>query len=730
MTLRLLFSAAALTVALGAQAQDNILDVRDNYAIGDVVTVTGVVTSDDNLGSVRYLQDASAGIALYPGADWSDWDASPAIGDSLTVTGEITEFNGLLEIGPNLTAVIFEGAGILPTPQIITAGSMNESMEGELVQVNGATFPLAGQEIAGNNTYDFTAEGETGIIYVRTSNSLVGETLTGCAVDLVGIVSQFSFDGFGGYQLLPRGPVDLIPASGICYTTPVVQSNMSTSGFTLSWSTDLASDGVVEYGLTEALGQTAAGASGSSDHSADLSGLEAGQIYYARAISTLPDGESAVSPIRPYATVSASSGDIHVYFNGPVDTSVATEEDALSLGTDMNDTVAAWITSAQHTLDVAAYNFNDQTLEDAFNEAASNGVEIRWIYEGQNANIGLGNLDPAIVTHPRTDGEGSGMHNKFIIGDAEYTEDAFVLTGSTNLTTGNLVQDLNNAIVFEDQSLARAYTIEFEEMWGAEGMEPNASNAKFGADKSWNTPSEFLIGGAEVELYFSPTDGTTNAIREEIEAADSEFAFALLTLTRDDLGDAIATLGESFFVNPIGAIEQVNTTGSEYENLLSAGVQVYQHDISNDLHHKYAIVDYASPSFDPVVITGSHNWSSSAENVNDENTVIVHDDRIANLYHQEFRAILIALGVVQSTEDLEGEVQCLLYPNPVQESLSVEWLSDGQPGVLCLRDMSGRVVLSERLAPGVSRLSMQGVSAGVYAVSVDGQGLPTRLIVE
>ena len=234
MTLRLLFSAAALTVALGAQAQDNILDVRDNYAIGDVVTVTGVVTSDDNLGSVRYLQDASAGIALYPGADWSDWDASPAIGDSLTVTGEITEYNGLLEIGPNLTAVIFEGVGILPTPQIITAGSMNESMEGELVQVNGATFPLAGQEIAGNNTYDFTADGETGIIYVRTSNSLVGETLTGCAVDLVGIVSQFSFDGFGGYQLLPRGPVDLIPASGICYTTPVVQSNMSTSGFTLS----------------------------------------------------------------------------------------------------------------------------------------------------------------------------------------------------------------------------------------------------------------------------------------------------------------------------------------------------------------------------------------------------------------------------------------------------------------------------------------------------------------
>ena len=77
-----------------------------------------MVTSDDNLGSVRYLQDATAGIAIYPGADWSDWDATPQIGDSLSVTGEITEYNGLLEVGPNLMAVDFLGAGTLPNPRL------------------------------------------------------------------------------------------------------------------------------------------------------------------------------------------------------------------------------------------------------------------------------------------------------------------------------------------------------------------------------------------------------------------------------------------------------------------------------------------------------------------------------------------------------------------------------------------------------------------------------------
>ena len=100
--------------------------MRENYNIGQTVTVTGVVTSDDNLGSVRYLQDATAGIALYPGQDWSAWEATPQIGDSLSVTGEITEYNGLLEVGPNLTDVTFFGQGTVPTPLEITPSPNGE----------------------------------------------------------------------------------------------------------------------------------------------------------------------------------------------------------------------------------------------------------------------------------------------------------------------------------------------------------------------------------------------------------------------------------------------------------------------------------------------------------------------------------------------------------------------------------------------------------------------------
>ena len=709
--------AACLSTSL--VAQDNILDMRENYNIGQTVTVTGVVTSDDNLGSVRYLQDATAGIAIYPGQDWTAWSATPQIGDSLTVTGEITEYNGLLEVGPDLSAVTFEGPGTVPEPMAITPAMMGENLEGQLVRINGVTFPLAGTFVTGNNTYDFNAAGESGVIYVRTSNSLVGQELTGCEVDMLGIVSQFSFDGFGGYQLLPRGPVDLIPASELCFTSPVTQSNMETTGFRLSWTTDLACDGAVEYGPTPDLGfTTQALQTNTPNHFVDLEGLEPGSIYYARAVCTTADGASAASSVRAYATVSESSGDIHVYFNGPVDHSVATDELALSLGTDMNDTVAAWIMSAQHTLDVAAYNFNDGTLEDAFNAAAANGVQIRWIYEGQNANIGLSSLDASIVTHPRTDGEGSGMHNKFIVADADHADLAFVLTGSTNLTTGQLVSDLNNVIVFEDQSLARAYELEFEEMWGAEGMTPNAANAKFGEDKTWNTPVDFLVGGSEVELYFSPSDGTTAAIQAEIEAANADFEFALLTFTRDDLADAIVALNQSFFVNPIGVVEQVNVTGSEFDNLISNGVQVYAHDISDDCHHKYCIIDHSEVGSDPMVITGSHNWSSSAENVNDENTVFVHDARVANLYHQEFRGIINAVTGSGGDAVLEhGRPHWNIMPNPAREQAWVRGLNAGD--AVSLLDANGRVVEVSTWRQGnVVQLELGALSAGLYHVAV------------
>jgi phosphatidylserine/phosphatidylglycerophosphate/cardiolipin synthase-like enzyme len=698
-------------------AQSDILDARTNYSIGQTVTVTGIVTSGADLGSVRYIQDASAGIALYPGNDWTDWSAEPNPGDEVIVTGEISEYNGLLEIGPTLTQVdILSSGNPLPDALVITPNQLNESLEGQLVVIEGTSFDAGGQIIEANTTYTFISSGESGVIYIRSSNSLVGTVLNGCEMNLMGIASQFSFDGFGGYQLLPRGAADMVSTSGICLSSEVEQMNITPSSFDLTWSTDVEGDSEVEWGITPDLGNTTSDPSMTTAHSISLTGLSPGTLYYA-SVKSNTGAQTVTSPIRVYATISESSGNIHVYFTGSVDTSVAIDEEAMSLGTNTNDTIAYWITSAQHTLDVAVYNTNNVAIENAINTAAANGVQIRYIAEGSNANIGINNFDSSIPVHYNTDDEGSGMHNKFFIGDADYHETAFVLTGSTNMTTANLNTDKNNVIVFQDQSIARGYRLEFNEMWGSDTMVPDEANSRFGPQKTVNTPLKYIIGGSPVEVYFSPTDGTTSAIRQTIETMDYGMAFALLSFTRDDLADAIID-GSSFFVSPQGAIEQVNGEADEFETLTAAGIEVYSHQgIAGQLHHKYAIIDYSEPLSDPTVVTGSHNWSSTAENTNDENTVIVHDDRVANLYYQEFRGLLISMGVIDSIEDEDGKFVLTVYPNPSSDVLYIEVSNDYIGTEFILSDINGRLVKVLNINSARTSLDVNSLAQGVYILS-------------
>jgi len=716
-----LFSCTLAFVAILAStvvtAQSDIQDVRSNYSIGQTVTITGIVTSGSDLGSVRYIQDSSAGIALYPGNDWSDWSVEPNPGDEVTVTGEITEYNGLLEIGPNLSQVdVLSSGNDLPEAQVVTPNMIDESLEGELVVIQSTTFDSGGQTIESNATYTFNASGEEGIIYVRSSNSLVGTVLNGCEMNLMGIVSQFTFDGFGGYQLLPRGASDMVSTSGICLTSEVEQINISSTSFDLTWTTDIVGDSEVEWGVTPDLGTTDSDVLPVTDHVVSLSGLSPGTLYYARVRSTSDEGETVISPTRVYATISESSGNIHVYFTGSVDTSVAIDEEAMSLGTSTNDTIAAWITSAQHTLDIAVYNTNNVAIENAVNTAAANGVQIRYIAEGENANLGIQNFDSSIPVHYRTDGEGSGMHNKFFVGDADYPETAFVLTGSTNMTTANLNTDKNNVIVFQDQSIARGYRLEFNEMWGSDTMVPDEANSKFGPAKTVNTPLKYIVGGSPVEVYFSPTDGTTSAIRETIETMDYDMAFALLSFTRDDLADAIID-GSSFFVSPQGAIEQISGTGAEFDNLTAAGIDVQSHQgIAGSLHHKYAVIDYSEPLSDPTVVTGSHNWSSTAENINDENTVVVHDARVSNLYYQEFRGLLISMGVINSIEDENGDFVLTAFPNPTSDVLHVEVSNEYVGTAFTLSDINGRLVEVLNVKSTRTSLDVSGLEPGVYVL--------------
>jgi len=720
-TILLVFSALVLSFQLSAQL--NILDLRENFNVGQTVTISGIVTNGAELSSIRYIQDDFAGIAIYPGTNWNNWDFEPAIGDEITVSGELTEYNGLLEVGATLFTVTLESQGNdLPEPQLITPSQMGEEYEAELVTVMNCVFSNGGSPIIGNSTYSYTSGGEQGVVFFRNGHPMIDQILPISPVGLVGIASQFTFDGTGGYQLLPRTEADIIQDSNINLVSAVDQTDITTTGFTLNWGTDVAGNSTVEYGLTSSLGMSITEEGSVTSHSIVIPDLSPGTIYYARVLSS--DGmDTAESGIMPYVTVSESSGAMHAYFTKSVDTSVATIEEAWSTGTWTNDTIANYIDRAEFTLDCAIYNINDQTIVNAINDAYDRGVQIRYIAQGTNANLGLAQFDDNIPVWERSDDNGSGMHNKFMIIDADYTDQAVLLTGATNWTTNNLVDDFNNVIIFHDQSIARGYRLEFEEMWGGDDVMPNTFESKFSSDKTVNTPRKYIVGGSPVEVYFSPTDNTTQAIKEALLTANVNLEFALLSFTRDDLAEAVIDRNNDFFCYVRGIIEQTSGSGNEYDVLTAEGVEVYSHEsITYQIHHKYAIIDHLDNSSDPIVVTGSHNWSASAENVNDENTVIVHDERIANLFYQEFKA---RFSVFNGVEEVKTSFVLEPFPNPASDIIQIptrDW-SAGSTLLVEIYDMQGRSVYREQQKSAViTSIDINTLESGFYQLKLSGSG--------
>ncbi|MBL7944098.1 MAG: T9SS type A sorting domain-containing protein [Flavobacteriales bacterium] len=707
-----------LLMSFTMTAQDNILDARTNYDSGDEVTVTGICLNGVEMGSpVRYIQDATAGIAIFPGgAGWGGFD-EPQEGDEITVTGIISEYNGLFEVGPDLSSVTINSSGNpLPAPAIISAAEMDEDYEGQLVQIEDAIFDLGGSTMNGNTTYDFTANGENGTIYIRNGSVLMGDILPAAQVTVIGIASQFDstspYDS--GYQLLPRDSEDFLLASTINIIGPVQQGAIEYNAINLLWNTDAAGTSIINWGATPALGNEIEDTGNTTAHSMSMPGLEPGTIYWAQ-VSSSNGVDTTYSLTLPYATRSESSGSITVYFTKSVDNSYATLEDAIALYDAIDDTIAAYINRAQHTIDIAMYNFGDLGIAGALNNAYLDGVQVRFVGQGTNANAAVDNLNAGIPVHMREDDLGSGNHNKFVVIDADYPELATVITGSMNYIDQDEFSDFNNVIIFQDQSMARGYRMEFEEMWGGTGPEPDEANSKFGADKVLNTPRKFLCGTAPVEVYFSPSDNTNQAILNTMSTTDSDLEYAIFAFTREDIANVIIDEDDLFLTSVKGIMEQTSDPSSEYQYLIDNDMDVFSHEqIDGLIHHKYCIVDATNSSSDPTVLTGSHNWSNSANTINDENTVVVHDARVANLYYQEFMARWGEVGIAEwpAMESLEA------WPNPTAETL---FIGCGQKHIgarLMVTDMQGNLVMQSTISREREILSTSELAPGMYFVVV------------
>jgi len=284
--------------------------------------------------------------------------------------------------------------------------------------------------------------------------------------------------------------------------------------------------------------------------------------------------------------------------------------------------VAAAVDRAHISVDMAAYDLDSVSLRSALIKAHRRGVTVRLVVESDN----LGQPEfQALKTAgiPLIDDWRPGlMHDKFLIIDR-----LEVWTGSLNYTSNGSYRNDNNLLRIHSASLAEAYTNEFEEMF---------------VDRHFGelSPPDGLIPtisveGRLLEVYFTPEDDFAARLVELIEAAHQNIYFLAYAFTADDIAAAmLESASNGVTVSGVFEASQVNPeTGSEYERLRQAGLDVRRDSSSGNMHHKVMIID------GQIVVTGSYNFSASAQNRNDENALVIHDPQIAAQFLTEFERI-------------------------------------------------------------------------------------------
>jgi len=270
----------------------------------------------------------------------------------------------------------------------------------------------------------------------------------------------------------------------------------------------------------------------------------------------------------------------------------------------------------------------------------------------------------------------------------------------------------------------------------------NWATSKFGQYKTDLGMHTFHIDGNLVELYFSPSDHTDSHIQSTIASAEKDLYFGEYTFTEHTDADMIVAKFHAG-LNVYGIDDSYSNSyypkGQFTTNLTSSNFKVYNESSDSIYHNKFLIVDPSDTCSDPRVLTGSHNWSTSADTKNDENTVIIHNDTVANLFLQYFKASFNNLSGSKMTAaayDCHPAVaptnvpssalfsdKAFVYPNPSSGAIVIAYqLSSAQNVRVDICNITGQFVASiinnEFLDAGSHTSSIVLSTPGIYFVRI------------
>jgi phosphatidylserine/phosphatidylglycerophosphate/cardiolipin synthase-like enzyme len=327
------------------------------------------------------------------------------------------------------------------------------------------------------------------------------------------------------------------------------------------------------------------------------------------------------SPVVEAPTAANASADWwEVYFTDPINVKDPSEWQGSIEGRLIDK-----INAAQTSIHIASFEFDLTPVAEALIAAKQRGVDVRWVTDdesglGADEDPGRGQfamLQKAGI-EVRSDNRSALMHNKFWIFDGK-----ILWTGSTNITVSGIFKQNNNTIVIHSPELSTMYEREFQEMW----------DGKFGPKSpSQLNDQTMVLNGSQIAVVFTSEDpALEQAIIPIVNSAKKSIRFLAFSFTDYPLADAMSQRAKAG-VDVAGVFEKVGSEAdaSELKTLMCRRVPVRQDGNPAFLHDKVIVVD------ERIVITGSLNFSTNAEESNDENVIIIDNADIARLYMQEF----------------------------------------------------------------------------------------------
>ena len=186
------------------------------YGVRIAGTVTAAQGTFSAINTDFWIKDNTGGIRIFK---FGLPASSPALGDEVTVAGELDQFNGLLELENSTSCgdleISLDAPGSAPTPTIINSCELGEATEGLFVRME---YPFA--DTTGNNSLNWGANktyklhdclSDTVLVFMDVDTDIDGTPIVSTQMGITGISNQFDTVSpfLSGYQIIPRSLADL-----------------------------------------------------------------------------------------------------------------------------------------------------------------------------------------------------------------------------------------------------------------------------------------------------------------------------------------------------------------------------------------------------------------------------------------------------------------------------------------------------------------------------------------